>query len=169
MKLRRKKPGARVEMLPLMDIVFLLLVFFIYAMLSMAVHRGMRLNLPESSSAELDVDSVLAVSLTEDGSLFLDKEPVALDELAALLRLKSAEEDGPDALRVQVFAAGTVSYQELYQVLDCIKEAGINKISLQAQQIRADGVEWPDAASPDSTPAGSSPAAGNVLGQEPSL
>ena len=38
---------ARIEMLPLIDIVFLLLVFFIYAMLSMAVHRGLPVALPE--------------------------------------------------------------------------------------------------------------------------
>ncbi len=47
-----KKP--RIEMLPLIDIVFLLLVFFIYAMLSMAVHRGLPVELPLSTTAEID-------------------------------------------------------------------------------------------------------------------
>jgi biopolymer transport protein ExbD len=41
---------ARIEMLPLIDIVFLLLVFFIYAMLSMAVHRGLPVELPLSTA-----------------------------------------------------------------------------------------------------------------------
>ena len=45
---------ARIEMLPLIDIVFLLLVFFIYAMLSMAVHRGIPVSLPVSSTAKTD-------------------------------------------------------------------------------------------------------------------
>ena len=45
---------ARIEMLPLIDIVFLLLVFFIYAMLSMAVHRGLPVELPLSTTAEID-------------------------------------------------------------------------------------------------------------------
>ena len=44
----RNKKRARIEMLPMIDIVFLLLVFFIYAMLSMAVHRGLPVNLPAS-------------------------------------------------------------------------------------------------------------------------
>ena len=47
-----KKP--RIEMLPLIDIVFLLLVFFIYAMLSMAVHRSLPVVLPTSSAAQVD-------------------------------------------------------------------------------------------------------------------
>ena len=52
MKIRRRKLKAvRIEMLPLIDVVFLLLVFFIYAMLSMAIHRGMQLDLPQSSTA----------------------------------------------------------------------------------------------------------------------
>ncbi|MDX1764995.1 MAG: biopolymer transporter ExbD [bacterium] len=55
----RKK--ARIEMLPLIDIVFLLLVFFIYAMLSMAVHRGLRVELPQSTSAEIDQRTILSV------------------------------------------------------------------------------------------------------------
>ena len=52
MRLRRKKVKPRVEMLPLMDVVFLLLVFFIYSMLTMAVHRGVALTLPVSGTAE---------------------------------------------------------------------------------------------------------------------
>ena len=48
----RKKP--RIEMLPLIDIVFLLLVFFIYAMLSMAVHKALPVALPQSSTAKID-------------------------------------------------------------------------------------------------------------------
>ena len=47
----KKGKRPRIEILPLIDIVFLLLVFFIYAMLSMAVHRGLHVMLPSSSTA----------------------------------------------------------------------------------------------------------------------
>jgi len=46
--------SVRIEMLPLIDIVFLLLVVFIYAMLSMAVHRGLPVLLPSSSTSEIE-------------------------------------------------------------------------------------------------------------------
>ena len=49
---------ARIEMVPLVDMFFLVLVFFIYAMLSMAVHRALPVQLPASSSAELNQKTI---------------------------------------------------------------------------------------------------------------
>ena len=134
MRLRRKKVKPRVEMLPLMDVVFLLLVFFIYSMLTMAVHRGMALTLPVSGAAEREMASVLALTVKADGAIFLDKDPVALEDLAPALRLKQSNAAEDNALSLQVFAEDSLSYQELYRVLDAVKAAGIRKISLQARQ-----------------------------------
>jgi biopolymer transport protein ExbD len=53
-KLPTTSRKSRVEIIPLIDVVFLLLVVFIYTMLSMAVHRGLNLNLPKSESAEIE-------------------------------------------------------------------------------------------------------------------
>jgi len=79
---------ARIEMLPLIDIVFLLLVFFIYAMLSMAVHHGLPVVLPTSSTAKIDKHLVLSVTVKEDGTIYVDKEQVALKNLAVFLKNK---------------------------------------------------------------------------------
>ncbi len=136
MKLGRKRARARLEMLPLMDIVFLLLVFFIYAMMSMAVHRALPLNLPASRAAEADKSVSLALSVRADGALYLDKEPVPLEELAALLELKKVVAADPEDFSVQVFADGSLSYQDLYRVLDQLKVAGVKKIALQADSER---------------------------------
>ena len=54
------RPRSRIEILPLIDIVFLLLVFFIYAMLSMAVHRGVPVDLPLSSETAMPEKQDLA-------------------------------------------------------------------------------------------------------------
>lgn len=123
-----KKP--RIEMLPLIDIVFLLLVFFIYAMLSMAVHRGLPIVLPTSSSAEIEKQLVLSVTVKADGSIYLDKEQASLDNLAALLKAKSTAAQEPGVL---LFADRNLSYQKLFRVLDQIRTAGIQRISLQAE------------------------------------
>ena len=120
---------ARIEMLPLIDIVFLLLVFFIYAMLSMAVHRGLAVQLPASSSSELEKKSVIAVTITADGAVYMDKQPVTLTELSEALRATLI--DSPVAF-VQVFADRDLPYQQLFHVLDQVKASGTKKISLQA-------------------------------------
>jgi len=116
-------------MLPLIDIVFLLLVFFIYAMLSMAVHRGLPVLLPSSVSANIDKELILSVTVKSDGTLYVDKEQVSLNDLASFLKTKSAPEK---EVGILLFADRSLSYQNLFQVLDQIKMAGIHRISLQA-------------------------------------
>ena len=123
-----KKP--RIEMLPLIDIVFLLLVFFIYAMLSMAVHRGMPVKLPSSTSADIDKNNTVSVTLKEDGTLYLNKEKVSMDELRKSLMLLSPDKKKEGLL---LFADGASLYQSLFNVMDEIRHAGIINISLQAE------------------------------------
>jgi biopolymer transport protein ExbD len=130
MKLHLRQPKARIEMLPLIDIVFLLLVFFIYAMLSMAVHHGMPVKLPASATAALERENALSVTVKADGSLFIDREPVALADLAARLMEKARPGESPAVL---VFGDRSLPYQSLFQVLDHIRLAGIDRISLQAE------------------------------------
>ncbi|MBU0732695.1 MAG: biopolymer transporter ExbD [Proteobacteria bacterium] len=121
---------ARIEMLPLIDIVFLLLVFFIYAMLSMAVHRALPVTLPTSTTAKIDKHSVLSVTVKSDGSIYLDKEPVPVQRLAAVLRAKAK---GSEETGVLLFADRSLPYQDLFEVLDQIRMAGLERISLQAE------------------------------------
>jgi len=136
MKLKQIQIAApRIEMLPLIDIVFLLLVFFIYAMLSMAVHRGQIVDLPESSSGSLEMQEAINVTIEDVGQgvlLFLDGEMVPQEILMGALReIKQASIGGKEP-EVQIFADESVSYQELFGVMDCIREAGLTKMSLQA-------------------------------------
>jgi biopolymer transport protein ExbD len=124
------KRKARIEMLPLIDIVFLLLVFFIYAMLSMAVHRGLPVTLPSSVSSKIDKELILSVTVKSNGTLYVDKERVELDNLASFLKTKSESDRETGIL---LFADRSLSYQSLFRVLDQIKLAGIHRISLQAE------------------------------------
>lgn len=121
---------ARIEMLPLIDIVFLLLVFFIYAMLSMAVHQGIAVSLPESSIAKTDKQLLISVSINIHGEVFVDKERVSMDTLSAVLksRVKDSDKSG-----VLLFADRHISYQHLYQVLDQIRASGLERVSLQSE------------------------------------
>jgi len=125
---------VRIEMLPLIDIVFLLLVFFIYAFLSMAVHRSLPVLLPSSETAAIDKRLVLSVTVRSDGTLYVDKEPVELASLSGVLRQKAelAEEPG-----VLLFAERSLPYQDLFRVLDQIRLAGLTRISLQAEADRS--------------------------------
>lgn len=127
----------RVEMLPLIDIVFLLLIFFIYAMLSMAVHRGLDLDLPESSTAQISQEAVLSISVKKNGPggsglfILINETQVKLEQLGAHLKKRT---QGQKSRKVLIFAEESISYQELFEVLDQIKHGGLQEISLQANR-----------------------------------
>ncbi len=123
---------VRIEMLPLIDIVFLLLVVFIYTMLSMAVHNGLPVSLPSSSTAEPEQNFILAVTIKENHDIFVNKNLILLENLTNILIEKSEHEKKNGVL---VFADNTVSYQILFKILDKIKEAGFYEISLQAEAV----------------------------------
>ncbi len=132
MKVRRGniKP-PRVEMLPLIDIVFLLLVVFIYTMLSMAVHKGMPVSLPTGQQIQIEKKAPLSVTVTAAGQVFVGKTAVRLDELTAALASHAGKDQETGVL---LFADQQVPYQQLFEVLDRIRQAGLYRISLQAEE-----------------------------------
>jgi len=135
-----QRPRVRIEMLPLIDIVFLLLVVFIYTMLSMAVHRGLPVDLPVSATATNDQELILSVTVraaADDSStdlVYVDEEQVDLDDLSEVLadRASMIRRQGNPEPGVLLFADRTIDYQQLFGVLDRINQAGLTRISLQA-------------------------------------
>lgn len=134
MKVKVEKPlRSRIEMIPVIDMIFLVLVCFTYGMLSMAVHRGLRVALPVSSVAPIDRQDTFSVTVDREGKVSLDKVGVPLEDLEQRLRQKAAGTREPGVL---LFAHRDLPYQSLYGVLDQIRLAGIHRISLQAEADR---------------------------------
>jgi len=124
----KKKP--RIEMIPLIDLMFLILVSFVYGIFFMSVHRGVPVALPLSSTAMIEKQLTLTLSIQSDGVVFLEKEPVALESLGETLKRRAAENKGTGVL---LFADKNLPYQKLYTVLDLIRLAGLSQVSLQAE------------------------------------
>jgi biopolymer transport protein ExbD len=117
-------------MIPLIDLVFLILVSFVYGVFFMSVHRGVPVVLPLSSTAAIEKQLTLTISIQADGTLFLDKEPVAFENLGEVLKHRAAENRETGVL---LFADRNLPYQKLYSVLDLIRTVGLNRVSLQAE------------------------------------
>jgi len=124
------KRKSRIEMIPLIDLMFLLLVSFVYGVFFMSVHRGVQVALPLSSTAKIEKQLTLSLSIQADGTLFLDKEPVPFEDLGETLKLRTAENKETGVL---LFADKNLPYQKLYTVLDLIRMAGLSQVSLQAE------------------------------------
>ncbi len=121
---------ARVEMLPLIDVVFLLLVFFIYAMLSMVVHHGLKVDLPSAGTATLEQNDYIAITIDADNRIFLGGAPIDMGELPdRVLELRGAESK-------PVFIDGDelADLGLAIQLLDILKKSGIEEVSFSCKQ-----------------------------------
>ncbi len=123
------KHSARVEMVPLIDMFFLLLVFFIFSVFAMTVQEGIIVDLPTAATAgSLKPQSPVILSLTKEGRLFLNQEPVTLEALTAGLRAQAVQSP---QMRVTINADAQVSHGRVVSVLDAVRQAGLQRVSFQ--------------------------------------
>lgn len=87
LKLRRSEHESRIEIMPLIDVIFLLLTFFIYAMVLMELVRMVPMDPQEFASGErAEPAPAVTVSINRQGELFVDRQPVELESLLPLLQ-----------------------------------------------------------------------------------
>lgn len=130
MKLKLEKKPARIELIPLIDIIFLLLVFFVYSMLSMVVFRGIPVDLPSAVSTGVEKGDMLVITIDDQGRIFMDKEKIAARDL--LMHLKELSVAFPH--KAVVIAGHKDSpYQVFVDVLDQVRMAGFQHVSIEAQ------------------------------------
>ncbi len=120
-----EKRRARVKMLPLIDVVFLLLVFFIYSFLSMVIHRGIDVELPGATTAVTSQTDYVDVSITADNQIFINKQPATLESAAAAVHAARGGENLP------VFINGDrqAGLGQAVELLDRLRVEGIEKVS----------------------------------------
>jgi len=128
MIVRRTSPRrARIEIIPMIDVVFFLLVFFMMASLSMAVYSGMPVTLPKASTGRDAPAESKTITVTRDGRAFLDQQPVTLEQLGAQLRgLAGAN----PALAVIINADEEVTHGRVVTVLDEVRAAGVARLAI---------------------------------------
>lgn len=120
-----------INVVPMLDLAYVLLVIFI--ILTTATVQGITVNLPKASAApSLAEPKTKAISVTGDGTIYLDTYPVSLAELETLLRQYRAAD--PD-LPVIVKADATVQYQRVVDVLDVIGRLEITQLGLVTQRV----------------------------------
>ncbi len=127
---RRQINKARIEMIPLIDVVFLLLIAFIFFAMSMTINKGIPVDLPASSSAMVEDKNISEITIDKDGRIFFDREEVNLEAL--ILRLDDFHRESSSA-RLIVSGDRQASYQSIMTVIDLIKKAGISGVSLKTQ------------------------------------
>jgi len=118
---------ARIEIIPMIDVIFFLLVFFMISTLSMTINRGLPVNLPTAATAQKEVRENVNLTVTQDGKIFLNKQLTTLQDMGQ--RVKAALAADPQ-LTVVVNADGQVLHSTVVDILDQLRLAGVSGLAI---------------------------------------
>ncbi len=122
---------ARIEIIPLIDVIFFLLATFVLFTLSLNKSGGLSVALPATETSEArDAAGAVTISITAEGTLAWDKSPVTLDEFIARLQAYKQVEPNP---RVLVNGDENALFTQVRYVVDEVRKAGISKILIETR------------------------------------
>jgi biopolymer transport protein ExbD len=129
---RRLSPTANVDLIPMIDVVFQLVVFFMVSS-TFALTPGIAIDLPASQSSEPVVINRLVVTVGSDSEFYVNREQVSLPEMLGVLQaLDGTDPPDDDATKSAIVEAdATVSYETIVSVLDVLRQAGYRGIALR--------------------------------------
>ena len=119
------KQISEINLTPLMDLTFILLITFIITF--PLIEQGIPVQLPQAQAAPLASDQAQSITISMDGALFLDEVPVTADELQAQMLALGAAAAGTT---IMVRADERVQYAEVVKVLRILHAAGITRMAL---------------------------------------
>jgi biopolymer transport protein ExbD len=135
------KKHARIEIIPLIDIMFFLLASFMMVSLSQTTMKGMKVDLPTGVSGQTQSKKdYVSLSVDRDGFTYFDKEKIPLEEI--LPRLHKIYQTNPEA---KIFIRGDreAVHGNVTRVLDQVRSSGFTKISFEIKSQASSGVPNP--------------------------
>lgn len=118
---------ARVEIIPLIDVMFLLVAFFMVVTISMVMQKGIFVDLSpaETADSSLEEQDSLVITVDAEGAFFLDKEAISLEELGAkLLESAALDKDTP----VVINADKGARHEQVIEALDLVRRSELHNV-----------------------------------------
>ena len=119
-----KKP--KIMIIPMIDIIFFLLVFFMMSMLTMVVQKSISLNLPQTVTSKLDIP----VAVTSDGQIYVEQEKIPRETFRRRMEI---EKNRNPNLSIVLRADTKSEHGDFVFVLDQLKSVGISKIGIATE------------------------------------
>jgi biopolymer transport protein ExbD len=124
---RRALKKARIEIIPMIDTIFFLLVFFMISTLSMTLFKGMPVNLPKAASGQQAPAESAAITIDKEGRLFLNQQGIEKAALGEALKQQLAK--NADVL-VVINADDGVAHGQVVEVMDIARAANVTKMAI---------------------------------------
>ena len=133
MKLRSMKvqEEPKLMIIPMIDIIFFLLVFFMISTMTMVQQNTFKVGLPQASSAQLDMNQHVNITVMADGNIAFNKE--SLDKEQLIRRVQIELQRNPD-LQVILNGDTDVNYGFVIETFDALKQAGVKKLSIAVEK-----------------------------------
>src|SRR5688572_10036683 len=133
---RGGRKRARIEIIPLIDIIFFLLATFIMVSLSMTKNQGVQVSLPTAGSAtslgdQQEMEKAVTLSVNDKGDIFYNKEKITLTQLP--LRLQTLKSTARDP-RVIINSDAGAGFKYVVGVLDEVRKIGIPKVGINTDK-----------------------------------
>lgn len=129
MKLHYEKPDddIRIEIIPLIDVIFCILTFFILAAVTLTRQTAINVDLPRAGTGQSQLRELLIVSVDPIGQTYIEKQPVTREQLHdAMLKFRQTSPDG----LIVLYASRASSYNDVVQVLDLLRSVGGSRVAL---------------------------------------
>lgn len=133
MKLRSMKvqEEPKLMIIPMIDIIFFLLVFFMISTMTMVQQNTFKVGLPQASSAQLDINQHANITVMADGNIAFNKE--SLDKEQLIRRVQIELQRNPD-LQIILNGDKDVNYGFVIETFDALKQAGVKKLSIAVEK-----------------------------------
>ena len=129
MKLRnyRETKQPDLNIIPMIDIMFFLLVFFMLSTMYMVEQKTIPVNLPQATSATIDKKNNFTVTLKDDGSIYLEDQQT---DIQTLLMQATKEQKNNPSFAIIIRADKDINYDKVVSFIDTLKKAGITRFGL---------------------------------------
>lgn len=132
MKIRSNRVARqpRLMIIPMIDIIFFLMVFFLFSTLQMVYQKSMPVSLPIASSSHQEAPKPVAITITSEGTISIGDTVVQIDEIKSRVEQLADKSETPVILR----ADENVEHGKVVKIMDEIKSAGVTKLSIATQE-----------------------------------
>ena len=124
---RRNIKKARIEIIPMIDTIFFLLVFFMISTLSMTQFKGMPVNLPKAAAGQQAPAESAAVTIDKEGRLFLNEQAIDKAALGEALSQQLVKNPG---ILVVINADDGVQHGRVVEVMDIARGVNVAKMAI---------------------------------------
>ena len=125
------KKKSSINIIPMIDVIFFLLVFFMLFTSFRSTPEGLNMQLPKAVTATEQKSQNVVVNIDQSGNIFFDGKEVSVGQVTNMIKEKSSSTENLTAV---INADQETQYKHVVTVMDSLREAGIYKLALAAEQ-----------------------------------